>query len=433
MTEHIGGSDVSRTETIAIHAPQPLDSRGVDGSSLSAYSISGFKWFSSATDANMSVLLAKTADGKLSAFYAPMRRTVPGSPEKSELNGITIQRLKNKLGTKALPTAELQLSDTRAYLLGDLGQGVKEISTVLNITRVHNAVTAVGLWGRGLAIGRAFARVRRIGEKRLCDIPAHVKTMARQWVEYTAFMHLTFFTVLLLGTSEHESNPSSTASSNASTLVFTSIQQLVPDPVSAPLLLRLLTPVIKGLTAKASIAGLNECMESLGGIGYLKNEDVELNIVRLFRDACVLSIWEGTTDVMATDMLRAAKGKQGDKVLQAVDQWLTAMLDTRTEAKKETDLLRKRFKRWLCRIREETFEQLMIDGRKLMEELVKITAGALLIKDVEDAKDEMTSEILRRWVVDDDSAATKSAWHETHAWNQKIVFGIEMKAEKSKL
>ena len=130
--------------------------------------------------------------------------------------------------------------------------------------------------------------------------------MARQQVKYAAFMHLTFFTVLLLGIAENESSSSSTPPSNVSSLMSTPIQQLLPEPISAPLLLRLLTPVIKGLTAKASIAGLNECMESLGGVGYLENEDVELNIARLFRDACVLSIWEGTTDVMATDVLRAA-------------------------------------------------------------------------------------------------------------------------------
>ena len=433
MTERIGGSDVSRTETIGVHAPQPLDSRGVDGSSLGAYSISGFKWFSSATDANMAVLLAQTVNGKLSAFYAPMRRTVPGIPTKSELNGITIQRLKNKLGTKALPTAELQLDDTRAYLLGELGKGIKEISTVLNITRVHNSVTAVGLWGRGLAISRAFARVRRIRGKHLCDIPAHVKTMARQRVEYTGFMHLTFFTVLLLGVTENESSSIPTTPSNTASLVSQPIQQLLPNPSSAPLLLRLLTPVIKGLTAKASIAGLNECMESLGGIGYLENEDIELNIARLFRDASVLSIWEGTTDVMATDMLRVTKGKQGDQVLRAVEQWLSAMLYTRAEAKTETGLLKKRFDKWLCRIRGEDIEQLMIDGRDLMVDLGYILAGALLTKDAETADDEIANEITRRWVVDDNSAATKTRWRETHAWNQKIVFGTKTKAGKLKL
>jgi len=114
----------------------------------------------------MAVLLARTTSGKLSAFYAPMRRTVPRSAEtetQTELNGVRIQRLKEKLGTRAVPTAELELQGMRGYLLGAESEGVKEIATVLNITRVHNAVTAMGLWGRGLVISRAFARVRSVG------------------------------------------------------------------------------------------------------------------------------------------------------------------------------------------------------------------------------------------------------------------------------
>jgi alkylation response protein AidB-like acyl-CoA dehydrogenase len=432
MTERGGGSDVAGTETIATYASQPLNSRGVDGSSLGPYSISGFKWFSSATDANMSVLLAKTTDDKLSAFYAPMRRTVTNDPSKTELNGITIQRLKNKLGTKALPTAELQLSDTRAYLLGDYGRGVKEISTVLNITRVHNAVTAVGLWGRGLAISRAFARVRRIGKRHLCHIPAHVKTMAKQQVEYAAYMHLTFFTVLLLGIVEHE-EVSPTGSRNASLLTSPPVQRLVPVPSHARLLLRLLTSVIKGLTAKASIAGLNECMESLGGVGYLENEDVDLNIARLFRDACVLSIWEGTTDVMATDMLKVVKGKQSDQVLEALERWLNEMLDKTTQVKEEVELLKSKFERWMRTIRRGNMEQLTINGRGLMKDLGEIVAGVLVVKDAEDTRDKVMCEVLRRWVIGDDDTNTNSAWHDTHAWNQKIVFGIESTAERSKL
>src|SRR5699024_2962106 len=141
----------------------PDDKGRVDagGQPLGPWSIDGFKWFSSATDSQMSVLLAKMPDGRLSAFYAPMRQQQTTSSSDTELNGIQIQRLKQKLGTRSLPTAELVLSNMRAYLIGAPGYGVREISTILNITRVHNAVSAVGFWGRGLAVSRAFARVRK--------------------------------------------------------------------------------------------------------------------------------------------------------------------------------------------------------------------------------------------------------------------------------
>ena len=221
----------------------------------------------------------------------------------TESNGITMQGLKTKLGTRALPTAEVSLNGTRAYLLGREGQGVNEISIILNITRVHNAVTACGLWGRGLAISRAFARVRFVQGKKLMNMPAHVKSMAVAHVEYRACMMLAFFVVALLGVSEN---------CGGSQKHRCSIE-LVPSEIQAAgLLLIILTPVVKALTAKSAIAGLAGCMESLGGVGYLDSlspSDIETNIARLYRDVNVLSIWEGTTDVMADDTIRVLEGQ----------------------------------------------------------------------------------------------------------------------------
>ncbi|KAJ4386968.1 hypothetical protein N0V85_007866, partial [Neurospora sp. IMI 360204] len=153
MTERTGGSDVSQTETVAVYDPffpsdlaeVPLASKE-ENIPLGPWSISGFKWFSSATDSQMTILLAKTRPGMgVSAFFAPMRRYNPnlvsptggGQKDGTELNGITISRLKNKFGTVGLPTAELELKDMRGWLIGKEGEGIKEISTMLNITRVH--------------------------------------------------------------------------------------------------------------------------------------------------------------------------------------------------------------------------------------------------------------------------------------------------------
>jgi alkylation response protein AidB-like acyl-CoA dehydrogenase len=79
----------------------------------------------------------------LSSFYLPMRRTTPsGEPE---LKGISISRLKSKMGTRALPTAELGLKGARAFLLGDEGKGIQEISTMLNLTWLQNSVVSIGM------------------------------------------------------------------------------------------------------------------------------------------------------------------------------------------------------------------------------------------------------------------------------------------------
>ena len=187
MTERDGGSDVCNTETLATYSPRSDGGgapTGVDDNPLGTWLINGFKWFSSATDANMIILLARTPGG-ISAFYSPMRLTVTqsepsdSSSQITDLNGITIQRLKPKLGTRPVPTAELCLTNILAYLLGTFGQGTRENSTILKITIVHNAVIACGFWDRGLAIGRAYARVRFVRGKSLKYLPAHVRTMAK--------------------------------------------------------------------------------------------------------------------------------------------------------------------------------------------------------------------------------------------------------------
>ena len=140
MTERKGGSNVSGTETLATLV-DPTDARSADGLRLGPWRIDGFKWFSSATDCSMAILLAQTQRG-ISCFFAPMRLRVD---DREEMNGIRIQRLKSKMGTRALPTAELELEGMRAYLLGEEGRGVKVISGMLNVTRVHNSGDAVDL------------------------------------------------------------------------------------------------------------------------------------------------------------------------------------------------------------------------------------------------------------------------------------------------
>jgi alkylation response protein AidB-like acyl-CoA dehydrogenase len=304
MTERQGGSDVSQTETLAQYAPylaaEESRSTGTDGVPLGAWLCSGFKWFSSATDSSMMVFLARTTSG-ISTFMAPMRKTLRGGLDSSstanttstELNGIQIQRLKNKLGTRALPTAELVLKNVRAHLIGEEGNGVREIAMVLNVARVHNAVTAIGFWGRGLSIIRAFARVRKVGLKPLWTKPAFVRSLAKMHVDYRANVLLSIFVASLLGVIEQSEIDVYRKATSASQEAIPPAEAtaVIPDPEAAVHIYRLLTPVLKGLTAKAAIAGLSECMECMGGVGYLENDDMQFNIARLSRDVQVCSIW----------------------------------------------------------------------------------------------------------------------------------------------
>lgn len=271
MTERTGGSDISGAETVArrltneeIATSAKEDAIGLP---LGPWRIDGFKWFSSAVDSDMSILIARTPKGGLSAFYAPIRRRISissGSLDgigdlspRTELNGIRIQRLKNKLGTNSLPTAELELKGTRAWLIGTEGQGIKEISAILNITRLHTAASSAGNWARGLAIARAYSRVRRVQGRLLQDYPQHLRWMADETVKYWAGVHFAFFGVALQGASEQ--NWEDVVKNTRADGLIPKEERIAQD------LLRLLTPVMKAQVSVASVNGLRQCMASLSG------------------------------------------------------------------------------------------------------------------------------------------------------------------------
>jgi len=264
MTERTGGSDVSGTSTLA--------SRDGD-----AFRLRGTKWFTSATTAQMAMTLARI-DGApagsrgLSLFHLERR-----DPD-GRMNGIQVLRLKDKLGTHALPTAELTLDGTHAWLVGEEGQGVRTIASLFTITRVYNAVAAVAGMRRALALARDFAGRRLVFGRLLSAQPLHVETLADMAVEVEAGFHLAFRVVELLGATE-----CGTATARDAAL------------------LRVLTPVAKLFTGRQAVAVASEALEAFGGAGYIE----DTGLPRLLRDAQVLSIWEGTTNVLSLDVLRA--------------------------------------------------------------------------------------------------------------------------------
>ncbi|KAK0754624.1 acyl-CoA dehydrogenase/oxidase [Schizothecium vesticola] len=322
MTERTGGSDVSRTETIATLTPIPT-SAFPSPIPLGPWSVSGFKWFSSATDSQMTILLARTSpSAPVSAFFAPTR--IP-SPTGTTLNGITIQRLKSKLGTHSLPTAELELNDTRAWLIGREGAGIPEISTILTITRVHTTVSSLSYLGRGLAVARSFALVREVGVGRsrrvpLSFHPLHMRTLANLTGDYHTMMLLTFFTVFLLGLDERR-RPSQESTQRPAPALPAGFPP-PPQGLVAPLL-RVLSSLHKSYVCELVVPAMFTTMQALGGVGYLVSSETEpINVARLFRDACVGAIWEGTTDVLAGDTVRALKhARSGGEVREGV-AWL---------------------------------------------------------------------------------------------------------------
>ncbi|HKW11092.1 MAG TPA: acyl-CoA dehydrogenase family protein [Gemmatimonadaceae bacterium] len=265
MTERSGGSDVSGTSTIA-----RVSSEAASGY---RYRLYGTKWFTSATTSQIAITLAYIEDEKnLSVFLVRLRN------DDGSLRDIQVNRLKDKLGTRALPTAELTLNGTPAHLIGGKGEGVRKIASMFNVTRVYNAVAAVAGMRRATALARDYAARRVAFGKRLLDHPLHAETLAAMELEWRAGFFLAFHVVELLGRQE--------------------AGEATNDQLA---LLRLLIPVAKLYTAKQAVAVASEAVEAFGGAGYIE----DTGIPRLLRDAQVLSIWEGTTNVLSLDVLRA--------------------------------------------------------------------------------------------------------------------------------
>lgn len=292
MTEAIGGSDVGLSETLARQ-------------DVGQWRLYGRKWFTSAVASQMALTLARPAGNPpggrgLALFYLETHNA------RGRLNRIIVNRLKDKLGTRKVPTAELTLDGTPAELVYGTTDGVKHIAPVLNITRTWNSVSAIALMRRGLALARDYALNRIAFGAPLAQQPLHLDTLAGLQAEFEGALHLTFFVVELLGRSE--------------------AQQASAEQAD---LLRLLTPVTKLTTGKQVVAVLSEVIESFGGAGYV--EDTGLPV--LLRDAHVLPIWEGTTNVLALDALRAL---QSDAALAVLRRELGFIL----QGVREPDLVR---------------------------------------------------------------------------------------------
>jgi len=267
MTETIGGSDVSQTETVARR----------NGSG--PWRLTGRKWFTSAATSEMALTLARpdgnadteTGGGSrgLALFY------VEPHDETGRLRDIEVLRLKDKLGTRKLPTAELWLNGTPATPVAGLERGVAAIAPMLNMTRTWNAITACTMMRRGLALAESYATKRRAFGRVLAKQPLHRRTLDLLEADWAAASCAALAMVVELGRTEHGRGDTA--------------------------LIRLLTPMIKLGTARDAVAVTSEVLESFGGAGYVE----DTGLPQLLRDVQVLSIWEGTTNVLALDLLRA--------------------------------------------------------------------------------------------------------------------------------
>ena len=256
MTEKQGGSDV-RANTTRAHPLESNDSR--------AFRLVGHKWFCSAPMSDGFLTLAYTDRG-LSCFLAP--RITPDG----ERNAIHLMRLKDKLGNKSNASSEIEYHDAYAELLGEEGRGVNVIIDMVHHTRLGTIAGTIGIMRMALAQAIHHTSHRRVFQKTLIDQPAMRAVLADLAVEYEAAVALTMRVARAFdGANDAEG-------------AFA----------------RLTIAIAKYWLTKRNPNFVYECMECLGGAGYVE----ESPMPRLFRESPLNAIWEGSGNVIALDILR---------------------------------------------------------------------------------------------------------------------------------
>jgi acyl-CoA dehydrogenase len=338
MTESTGGSDVGLSRTTARR-----DDSGV-------WRLEGKKWFTSAAHSQMALTLARPerngpGGSGLALFYLETRR-----PDQS-LNGIRIERLKDKLGTRKVPTAELILDGTIAELVAGITDGTRAIEPMLKITRTWNSVCAASSMRHALMLAQDYAHRRRAFGATLAEQPLHRETLADLEAVAAAAFLLTFFVVELLGREEAGA---------------------LDEEQSA--LLRFLTPVAKLATGKQAVQVVSEALEAFGGAGYIEDTGIPV----LLRDTQVLPIWEGTTNVLSLDALLRADPRRGLSALRGwIERVTSSVADGKLRASAEAaSAAADHASRWFSTVHEPA--ALQAGARRFAMTLARATQLALL-------------------------------------------------------
>jgi putative acyl-CoA dehydrogenase len=304
MTERQGGTDVRANITQAVAHGDHVE-------------ITGHKWFMSAPMCDAFLVLAQAAGG-LTCYLMPRYR-----PDGSQ-NAIRFQRLKDKLGNKSNASSEVEFHGAYAERVGAEGAGVRTIIEMVNLTRLDCAIASAGQMRIALSQALNHIRHRSVFQRRLVDQPSMRATVADLALELEAQVALVF-------------------------RLCRAAERAASDPAEAAYA-RLLTPAVKFLVCKTTPQIVYEALECLGGNGYTE----DLPLARYFRESPLNAIWEGSGNVMALDVLRAA-GRHPDQAMalvSALAKGASAAFDVRPLAETLATVLRsgdaERRARFLC-------------------------------------------------------------------------------------
>lgn len=317
LTEKQGGSDLRGTQTMA-------EAAGPDGT----YLLTGHKWFFSAPMCDAHLVLARAGNG-LSAFFVPRWRA-DGSK-----NAVLVQRLKDKLGNRSNASAEVEFIDAEATLVGEPGRGIAALVEMANTTRLDCAIASAALMRQAVTQAIHYCRYRIAFGRPLLQQPLMRQVLADLALE-----------------------------SEAALLLVLRLAQAVD--AGETVLVRILTPAAKFWICKRAIAFCGECMEILGGNGYVE----EGPLAWLYREAPVNSIWEGSGNVMCLDVLRAI-ARAGDSAAPVM-AWLSEA------AAKDQRLQRLKDELWSLLDAEPGLQQ--AQARRTVRALVLLAQSALMLE-----------------------------------------------------
>jgi acyl-CoA dehydrogenase len=264
ITEQDAGSDVGAVTT------QAQFENG-------QWRLTGDKWFCSNPDADLAMVLARPEGGQpgtkgLSLFLLPRRL------EDGTLNSYRILRLKPKLGTRSMASGEIVLEGALAYLVGEPASGFKQMTDMINMSRLSNGVRSAGLMLRAVGEAVFIARNRTAFGKSLVDLPLMRRQLVKMMTTAEQGRAMCLHTAEILRRAD------------------------AGDPLYAKLM-RIMTPLIKFRTCRDARKITGDGMEARGGSGYIE----EWSDARVVRDAHLGSIWEGTSNVVALDVKRAIR------------------------------------------------------------------------------------------------------------------------------
>ena len=279
MTEKAGGSDVGALETEAERV-------GVGPDGVERWKLYGQKWFCSHADADVAVMLArprgaagqpaKQGTSGLGLFALPRRL------EDGSRNSYRIVRLKDKLGTRSMASGEIILDGATAYLVGDVNRGFKQMMEQVNLSRLSHGVRAASMMRRCLNEALAAARGRRAFGRAIAAYPLLRRQLMKIMLPTEQALSMFAFSADAMGRADKGDK-------------------------EAANLLRILTPVYKFRACRDNIPVASAALEVKGGLGYIE----EWVTARLVRDAQIGTLWEGTSNINALDVVQRAVGKSG--------------------------------------------------------------------------------------------------------------------------